>query len=139
VAPVAKNAKRIRGGGPGRTEVIGVETELLAREHVERMLRIENQRTRERAGGREFHAACCIDERQFLCLLFRVLASSSRSSPIWYSYISRCERTETYSPAAIESAPASRPATPLVSTKARIGTGAGNAEDQAGVRQQPVV
>ena len=38
--------------------------------------------------------------------------SSSASRPIWYSNSSRCERTDTYSPAAMEKAPASRPATP---------------------------
>jgi len=43
-------------------------------------------------------------------------SSSARSSVIWLSCSSRCARTETYSPAAIERLPASRPARPASST-----------------------
>ena len=39
-------------------------------------------------------------------------SSSARSRAIWRSSTSTCERTEMYSPAAIEKAPASRPAIP---------------------------
>ena len=66
-------------------------------------------------------------------------ASSSRSRPIWYSKSSRCERTDTYSPAAIANAPAASPATPEQHDDARIGARARDAEDQARVRHEAVV
>ena len=66
-------------------------------------------------------------------------SSSARSRPIWYSYISRCERTETYSPAAIDSAPASRPAMPLMSDDVAVGAAPATPSDQAGVGDQAVV
>ncbi len=43
-------------------------------------------------------------------------SSSSRSIAIWRSYISRELCTEIHSPSAIEKAPASRPATPVIRT-----------------------
>ena len=45
--------------------------------------------------------------------------------------------TEVYSPSAIEKAPASSPATPLITTVLRVRTG-GHPRDQRGVADQPV-
>ena len=64
----------------------------------------------------ELHAARLVDQREFPRLLPPGARPCRPLSPIWYSNISRCERIDTYSPAAIDSAPASNPATPLVGT-----------------------
>src|SRR5581483_2921195 len=63
-------------------------------------------------------------------------ATSSRSSAIWYSYISRWVRTETYSPAAIDNAPASSPAHEHI---AACRSRPGNAQHEAGIGDQPIV
>ena len=62
----------------------------------------------------------------------RSLAMSARS-------VSRCELTEPYSPTAIDTAPATRAATPAVNTARRGGVGGGHADDQRGGRDDAVV
>ena len=63
---------------------------------------------------------------------------SARSTATSRSASSFCERTETYSPAAIENAPAARPATPASATVDADGRSAGHARDQREVGDQPV-
>ena len=52
---------------------------------------------------------------------------------------SRCDRTDTYSPAPIESAPASRPAMPVKSTTEARDAGRADAEHEREVRDEAVV
>ena len=75
---------------------------------------------------------------QFVASRTGVAASSSFSRARSACSVSDCELTETYSPAAIDMAPATRPATPVNSN--RSGTRSGShTEDQAGRRNDPVI
>src|SRR3972149_2941073 len=61
-----------------------------------------------------------------------VTANSAASSSIWRSKSSRCAFMETYSPAAIDEAPASRPARPARRTKAALALAPGEATTRLG-------
>ena len=68
---------------------------------------------------------------------------SSRSSPVSRAMsafsVSDCELTETYSPAAIDMAPATSPAMPAIRMSPRAGRGGGDPDDQAGGRDDAVI
>ena len=105
--------EREHRGAERRAEVVGVEPELLARERIERGHRVLDELATDVA--RLLEIACRARGRSARAPRpprRGTRRAPSRSSPIWYSNISRCERIDTYSPAAIDSAPASRPATP---------------------------
>ena len=53
--------------------------------------------------------------------------------------MSDCELTDTYSPAAIDMAPATSPATPAIKTSFSVAAAAANADDQACGRNDAVV
>ena len=67
------------------------------------------------------------------------MASSSRSRAMSARSVSDCELTDTYSPAAIDKAPATRPATPAIEDLAARGMRGGHADHQAGNGDDAVV
>ena len=107
-APTANESSDDTAAPPGRAQLVGVEAELLAGERVERVLRVGDElawRRRSRFAARSSPSP----RRSAPAPAPRrpdIRPSSSRSRPIWYSNSSRCERTETNSPAAIANAPA---------------------------------
>src|SRR6267143_671198 len=70
----ARRERDERGAGraPRGAEVLGVEAELLAREHIEGLLRARQQRLTQLARPGEVHAARLVDERELFRLLLRV-------------------------------------------------------------------
>ena len=84
-------------------------------------------------------AALDVDLRQLLALARVSVLSSSRSRASSAFSVSDCELTETYSPAAIDMAPATSPAMPAISTSRVGAVGGGDAGDEAGGRQDAVV
>ena len=126
-------------GGPRRPERTRVDAELVAGVRFERQ-------SRGRASSPSRHRAPCRDRHPGPCRCARARrspragggASSRRSMASSRSSSSRCAFIDTYSPAAIEKAPATRPATPAVRTIAGRGAGAGDAEDERHVRHEAV-
>ena len=138
--PDRERDERPDRGAPRRAELVGVEAELLADEHVERGLGVLR-----RSGGRSWRP------RRAAKPLARYAAASSassssgiasisaRSSAIWRSNSSRWLCMLMYSPAAMLNAPASRPAMPARRTKLGLPRdGAGHAHDQRQVADQAV-
>ena len=95
---------------PRRAEVVGVQAELPRARAASAFSGSRGCGARARLLHR--HAARVVNERELLRLLVRVARSLALLADLALVEL-RCDRTDTHSPAAIEKAPASRPATPV--------------------------
>ena len=93
------------------------ESELVACVRRQRVLGRELARDLGREPG--FEAAADVDCGELAVFRLRIVRESRRSRARSERSLSACELTETYSPAAMDMAPATRPASPAVSTAAR--------------------
>ena len=137
-APTANEPADASAAWTGRATMHVREPELVAGVRAERVVRhqlvgdVLGQRRRRGRGRRRSPAS---SSRSKTGSAARCSRSMSRSA----SSTSTCELTETYSPAAIDIAPATRPATPATRIWAPVGLCRGDADDQARRRHDAVV
>ena len=133
--------ERGRSRAPRRAELVGIEAQLLADLRVERLLRIAirlvGDRLALRAAAGPWRGRSAVSSSRSTSGMTRI---SSRSMSIWFSNSSRWLCMLMYSPAAIEKAPASRPAMPARTMNWLSACGsAGDAHDQRQVADEAVV
>ena len=127
------------GGPERRTEIVRIQAEFFPRQYVERAFRIAHERVCEGAGLFDRQAARGVDEREFLGFRFRIFLKFVRfQSDLVLEHLAlRAHRNEIprrHGQRAGEQAG-------HAGGEYRAGTGrrAHHAEDQAGIRHQPVV
>src|SRR5438132_1651290 len=96
--------------GPRRIEFIRIETEFLASHGVQGRVLVLHDHRSQLVGFLGVQPLRPVDQRRFLGLGLRIGADFSASSSISCWYDPRWLLIEMYSPAAMEKAPASRPA-----------------------------
>ena len=138
-APSANATNEPAGGAPRRAELVGIEPELLADEHVERLVRVLEDAMRDRAASSGVNPFARYEAASSASSSSGIASISARSRAIWRSNSSRWLCIEMYSPAAMLNAPASSPAMPGQEDEARVARcRAGHAHDQRQVADEAV-